>query len=190
MSKKDTTRILLPGSKKEKKVILIALALSCAILLSDQITKTLIEKYVTEPISIIPNFFNIVKVGNMGAAWGMFQDYTWILLTISVTFFISVIVLFRSITEGYTERYYGVALVLGGILGNSTDRIWRSGKVVDFLDFNLGFMRWPSFNIADSAICIGVGIFIISSLLTPSKEEQISSISELNDKTENQQTLN
>jgi signal peptidase II len=174
MLEKTSSRILHPGSKQEKKVILIAIALSCFILLADQITKAIIEKYVTNPIVVIPDFFNIVKVGNMGAAWGMFQDYTWILLAISVSFFLGVLIFFRSITEGYTERYFGVALVLGGILGNSTDRIWRSGKVVDFLDFNLHFMRWPAFNVADSAICIGVGIFILSSLFTSPKNEDVS----------------
>jgi signal peptidase II len=104
----------------------------------------------------------------------MFQDYPWLLFSISIIFFCSAVFFFRAITEGWLERYYAVALVLGGVLGNSTDRIWRSGKVVDFLDFNLGFMRWPSFNVADSAICIGVAVFVLSSFLRPQQEKQIT----------------
>ena len=59
------------------------------------------------------------------------------------------------------------------IVGNSIDRIWR-GEVVDFLDFNLGFYRWPTFNIADSAICVGVILFLLSSLLRKAPSTQHS----------------
>jgi len=172
------------GTDKDKRGILTACSISFIILILDQLTKACIEKYVENPIPVIPGFFNIVHVGNRGAAWGMFQNYPWLLFSISIIFFFGAVFFFRSITEGWLERYYAVALVLGGVLGNSTDRIWRSGKVVDFLDFNLGFMRWPSFNVADSAICIGVTIFILSSFLRPSPDkktaEEISSIVENN----------
>jgi len=168
---KNVSRIQQKTSR-EKKAIYLSCAISLSVLLGDQITKAVVEKYVNEPITVIANFFNIVHVGNMGAAWGMFQNYPWMLFSISMIFFITVIAFFRTITEGWIERYYAAALVLGGVLGNSTDRIWRSGKVVDFLDFNLGFMRWPAFNVADSAICIGVAIFIISSMIRPTIDKK------------------
>ena len=159
-----------PESKEEKKLLIYCISLTGFILLSDQITKAVIEKYLDLPIEVIPGFFSLVKVGNSGAAWGMFTGQRWLLLAISILFFIGVICFFRSLTEGWHERYYATALVLGGILGNSVDRIWRGGFVVDFLDFYVGKYHWPAFNVADSAICIGVGIFIISSWIRPAKE--------------------
>jgi len=162
-----------PESKEEKKLLIYCISITGILLLADQISKAIVEKYLDLPIEVIPGFFSLVKVGNSGAAWGMFSGQRWVLLTISIIFFIGVIFFFRSLTEGWRERYYATALVLSGILGNSIDRIWRGGFVVDFLDFNLGFMRWPAFNVADSAICIGVGIFIISSWKRPAAKEII-----------------
>ena len=74
--------------------------------------------------------------------------------------------------EGYAERYFALLLVLGGVVGNSIDRIWR-GAVVDFFDFHwYDKFRWPVFNVADIAICIGVGLFVLSTLLRPSGKKE------------------
>lgn len=157
--------LIQPGSKREKTLLARCAAVSCFILILDQVTKTLIMEKVDQPITVIPGFFNIVKWGNKGAAWGMFSGHTWPLLAISLLFLIGMIVFLRSLTEYHLERYYALALVAGGILGNSVDRIWRDGTVVDFLDFYIaGYPHWPAFNVADSAICVGVGIYIISSM--------------------------
>lgn len=148
------------------------MALTGFLLILDQITKALIEKYVTAKIVVIPGFFNIVHVGNSGAAWGIFSGYRWLLLAISIGFFLFVVFYFRKLTEGWPERYYALALVVSGIFGNSVDRIWREGIVVDFLDFYISKYHWPAFNVADSAICIGVGIYMISSFKRPEKEKE------------------
>ena len=163
---------IIPESKEEKKLLIYCISITGIILIADQITKALVEKYIDKTIDVIPGFFSLVKVGNSGAAWGMFAGQRWLLLAISVLFFLGVIFFFRSLTEGWRERYYATALVLSGILGNSVDRIWRGGFVVDFLDFYVKGYHWPAFNVADSAICIGVGIFIISSWKRPVKEEK------------------
>ncbi len=163
---------IIPDSKEEKKLLIYCLSITGIILLLDQITKALVEKHLDQTIELIFGFFSLVKVGNSGAAWGMFAGQRWLLLAISVIFFLGVIFFFRSLTEGWRERYYATALVLGGILGNSVDRVWRGGFVVDFLDFYVKGYHWPAFNVADSAICIGVGIFIISSWKRPVKEEK------------------
>lgn len=160
-------QLIQPGSKREKTLLARCAAVSCLILILDQVTKTLIIEKVDQhqPIIVIPGVFNIVKWGNKGAAWGMFSGHTWPLLAISLFFLIGMIVFLRSLTEYHLERYYALALVAGGILGNSVDRIWRGGTVVDFLDFYIaGYPHWPAFNVADSAICVGVGIYIISSM--------------------------
>ena len=147
------------------------MALTGILLILDQVTKAIIEKYVTETIAVIPGFFNIVHVGNPGAAWGIFAGHRWPLLAISIGFFLFVLFYFRKLTEGWPERYYALALVVSGIFGNSVDRIWRDGIVVDFLDFYVSKHHWPAFNVADSAICIGVGLYMISSFKRPETEK-------------------
>ena len=63
-------------------------------------------------------------------------------------------------------------MVVSGILGNSIDRLWRH-EVVDFLDCYIGDKHWPAFNVADSAICVGIGIYILSLMLRPQKKEKM-----------------
>ena len=154
-----------PGSRGEKMLLARCAAFSCLILILDQITKTIIvdKLKLHQSITVISGIFNIVRFENKGAAWGMFSGYTWPLLSISVLFLGGMILFLRSLTEGFVARYYAFALVAGGILGNSVDRIWRCGSVVDFLDFYISTHHWPAFNVADSAICVGVGIYILSS---------------------------
>ena len=136
------------------------------ILVIDQITKMIVENTITSPIKVIPGLFNLVFVKNTGAAWGILAGKSWLLLIISAVVFVLIVVFIRRIAEGWPERYYSMALIAGGIVGNSIDRIWR-GSVVDFLDFHYGSYHWPAFNVADSAICVGVFIFIISSWIRP-----------------------
>ena len=164
--------IISPGSRAERITLIRCMTLTGGLIILDQVTKAMIENYLVHPISVIPGFFDIVKVYNTGAAWGMFAGHRWPLLAISITFFFFAIFFARKLTEGWPERYYSLALVISGIFGNSIDRIWRDGKVVDFLDFYIFKHHWPAFNVADSAICIGVGIYMISSLKRPAPEEQ------------------
>ena len=78
---------------------------------------------------------------------------------------------FRYLTEGYSERIIALGLVMSGIIGNSIDRIWH-GEVIDFIDFHYyNVWSYPVFNIADIAICTGVGVFILSNLLRKSPKD-------------------
>lgn len=151
---------------EEKKHICRCIFLVGVFLLLDQVSKVIVENNIVTPIQVIPRFFNLVYVKNTGAAWGILADKGWLLLTVSIVVFILIIVYLRMLAEGWSERYYALALILSGILGNVSDRLWR-GSVVDFLDFYIDKYHWPAFNIADSAICVGVFIFIISSLFRP-----------------------
>ena len=133
----------------------------------DQLTKYLVvadSGLVSRPLVVISGLFNIVSVRNTGAAWGMFQNNNVILFLVAFIAFSVLIIFFRSIAEGCSERYIALSLVLSGIVGNSLDRIFRK-SVVDFLDFYYGSYHWPAFNVADSAICIGVCLLVISFLL-------------------------
>ena len=79
------------------------------------------------------------------------------------------IIFLRKLCDGYAERYAAILTVLSGVIGNSIDRIWR-GEVVDFLDCYINKYHWPAFNIADCAICIGIGLYTLSVLLRPVPE--------------------
>jgi signal peptidase II len=133
------------------------------ILLLDQLTKIAVVRCITSPVKIIPGLFDLVFVENTGAAWGILRGKGWLLLIISTTVLFLIIYFIRMITEGWIERYYAISLIAAGILGTSIDRI----SVVDFLDFYAGTHHWPAFNVADSAICVGAFLFVLSSWIRP-----------------------
>lgn len=156
---------------QERKIFFLALLAGIIFLILDQLTKYWVVKAIPfgarQPV--IPGFFNLTYVTNTGAAWGILSGRYWLLLAISALVFLAAIRFLRALTEGWTERYFAVFLVLSGILGNSIDRIFR-GAVVDFLQFYIGQYAWPSFNVADSCICVGVFIYIFSSLFRPERK--------------------
>jgi len=146
-----------------------------SVIIIDQLTKlwVLDTFQLYESREIISGFFNLVYVTNTGAAFSMLADVDspW-----KHYFFLGVgSVAIIGLTVGWFKmrkenRLYGVALALisGGAAGNLIDRI-RHGSVVDFLDFHLGVHHWPAFNIADSAICAGAGLFLIVNILESRK---------------------
>ena len=123
------------------------------VLAFDQITKYLALHYLaaTESSAVIPNIFHLTLVHNTGIAFGFFRQHPSVLLSLIS---ISLLFLFfwgaRMPKENSMERF-SLALILGGAIGNWIDRV-RFGAVIDFLDFRV----WPVFNIADSAITVGV----------------------------------
>lgn len=132
----------------------------------DQVAKALvmvaIEKYHT--ITVIPGFFNLVHIYNPGGAFGFLASQGTVVRNVfffSVSWLAILLVLyfFWRTPRGYRLLSSAFALILGGALGNMIDRI-RLGKVVDFLDVYIGRHHWPAFNIADSAITIGMLIFV------------------------------
>lgn len=157
------------SEKDLRRLVMRCAVLTGFIIIFDQISKMVVENKIASSIKVIPGVFNLVFVKNTGAAWGILAGKGWLLLIISVIVFTLIVIFIRRITEGWSERYYSMALIAGGIAGNSIDRVWR-GAVVDFLDFYYGSYHWPAFNVADSAICIGVFVFIISSWIRPQPE--------------------
>lgn len=125
-------------------------------------------------IEILP-FFNIVMVWNKGISFGLFNDhgdYGPLLLTIMA----GVIAVVFSIWLTRSKNPFtslSLALIIGGALGNMLDRI-RFGAVADFLDFHIFGAHWPSFNIADSAITVGIAILLIHSLFFDKKPKEAS----------------
>jgi signal peptidase II len=141
--------------------------LALAILVADQITKLIIERalpygsfYPPDNIVIIPGLFNLVHVGNTGAAWSLFSGYPKALAALGVVALL-LLYFFRNALElKLPQSQWSFGLIIGGILGNLIDR-FRLGHVTDFLDFHAVGWHFPSFNIADSAITIGVGLHIL-----------------------------
>ncbi len=145
---------------------MLPLCIAFVIVLSDQFTKFLVrgEFALHESSAVIPGFFDLRYIQNTGAAWGMFAGgHLWLAL-LSVVM-LGVIIVFRRsfLTDSLLDRIC-LGLIIGGIVGNLIDRV-RLQYVVDFLDFYWRTHHFPAFNIADSAICVGVGLYIISQVL-------------------------
>src|SRR5687767_3886449 len=149
------------------------LALSVFVL--DQLTKFLVLKYLgyAEEKVVVPGFFKLVHWANTGAAWSMFRGNNNILALIAIG---ALLVLF--FTRHHFEIHtlggqLSLGLIFGGIIGNLTDRLLRD-HVIDFLYFyvitrNGDEAGFPAFNVADSAICTGVGLLFVLSWLSESK---------------------
>ena len=145
-------------------MLILLIAFSLALL--DQSTKYLIRNRLDlgDSVAVIDGFFNIGYVRNSGAAWGMLAGFGTGLIVLSVVMLI-VLVAFRKhfITDTLPHRI-ATGLMLAGIVGNLIDRV-RLGYVVDFLHFYWRQHSFPSFNVADSAICVGVVIYMISQMI-------------------------
>ena len=145
----------------------IRLALvSGSIIIVDQVTKYILKINLAlhDHIVILDNFFNITHILNPGGAFGFFAGKSpeirkFIFLFLSSLVALFVLWFYKKCAETYIFLSYGLALIFGGAIGNLIDR-FLYGKVVDFLDFYIGSAHWPAFNIADSAISVGMGILI------------------------------
>ncbi len=143
-----------------------------SVFLVDQLTKNWIHQalFPGEAIVVIPHFFQIVSVRNSGIVFGMFQGdgetlHRMILVGVTVAAAGGIIYYSsRRRREGGFE-FLPLALVLGGALGNLSDRV-LGGRVVDFIDFQVAGHHWPAFNVADSAIVIGVSLLVGLGLFT------------------------
>jgi len=131
----------------------------------DQATKWQVRATFDYGVShpVIPGFFNLTYVRNTGAAWGMLGGQNAVLTVLSVVILALMIVFRRSFLGRTWEHRLSLALLIGGVAGNLLDRV-RLGWVTDFLDFHVRGWHWPAFNIADAAICVGVGLYIMSAL--------------------------
>ena len=151
---------------------MLALSIGLAVVLLDQFTKQWIRSVFIygESRPVIDGFFNLTYVRNDGAAWNILSGHGIVLILISIAVLALLIIYRRSfLTEQLLHRIL-FGLMIGGIVGNLIDRI-RFGWVTDFLDFQFGTYHYPSFNVADSAICIAVGLYIITNLLEKKEKE-------------------
>jgi signal peptidase II len=136
-------------------------------LLLDQWSKIYIDNHfeLSQSKRIITNFFHLTYVRNPGAAFGIFADNAIrvpFFITISSVATLAILWYVRRITKEKHWQLLALGLILSGALGNLIDRI-RLGEVIDFIDVHWYNYHWPAFNIADSAICVGVTIMLICS---------------------------
>ena len=135
------------------------LLLAGLVLLLDQFSKALALKFLVLGTSrpVLAPLFHLTLVENQGIAFGLFQGFDK-LLFVTVTVSIGVLVYLGFRSERWVNQW-GMGLILGGAVGNWLDRV-RVGAVIDFLDFRI----WPVFNFADTAITLGVGLFLLDLL--------------------------
>ena len=142
--------------------------LPLAVVILDQFSKYIVVENMAlgESIPIIEEVFHLTYILNPGAAFGMFAHNRLFFIAIAVVVIGIIIWARREILASPWEVKAGCGLFLGGAIGNLIDRAWQ-GLVIDFFDFRI----WPVFNIADIAICIGVGLIIWNLLKTELKRD-------------------
>lgn len=146
-------------------------AVALASLVADQLTKRWAVGRLMDPpdvIQVIPGFFDFRYAENTGAAFSLLEDQPLFLTVFSVVVF-GLMVVFRDHLFSRTRlEQVAFGLIMGGVVGNMMDRM-SLGYVVDFIHWHWAERGWdwPIFNIADSVICVGVGLYILSGFLKP-----------------------
>ena len=150
-------------------MIRLGLWIATALLVLDQATKWWVLNYVLTAsdtmLSPTP-FLNLVRVWNRGISFGIFggEEALAPLLLVLLAFSVAFVLMIWLGRTGRPWVCWGIGLIIGGALGNGVDRL-RHGAVFDFLDFHVFGAHWPAFNLADTAITVGVGMILIDALL-------------------------
>lgn len=171
-----------PHSRAERlRAYRLLWSIALAVFASDQLTKLWVAKKIPfdpthlnafgEPfhpqgIEVIRGFFYLVHVGNTGAAWSMFSGKSVLLALLAAATLVAIYFWRHSLglRDRVTQICFG--LLCGGIVGNLVDRLIH-GHVIDFIDLHFGNYIYPTFNVADSGICVGVILYIFRSLREP-----------------------
>ena len=156
---------------------LVLAGVSVVLVVFDQITKMLIMHtlYLHESIPIISGFFNLTYIRNPGAAFGIFATtnsaFRLIFFVGTSLFALGLLgMIFYRLRPDDMWGQLTVSSIFGGAIGNLIDRL-RYGEVIDFLDFHVSGYHWPAFNVADSAISVGVVSLLIIFALEKKREE-------------------
>ncbi|WP_067728338.1 signal peptidase II [Oceanobacillus damuensis] len=139
----------------------------------DQLTKWVVVKEMElgEQITIIENFFYLTSHRNTGAAWGILEGQMMFFYIITVIVVIGIIYYMQKYAKNDRLLAVGLSFILGGAIGNFIDRVFRQ-EVVDFADFIIFNYNFPIFNVADSALTIGVIVVIIATIIDEMKQRK------------------
>jgi signal peptidase II len=138
------------------------------IIFFDQLSKWLVVIFLkgNESAVIIENVFQFTYLENRGAAFGMLSDHRWVFLIISAVALIGITVYMIKWRPASKLAYVAISFIVGGGIGNMIDRIWL-GYVIDFIDFCAFPKIWSYvFNVADSFVCVGAGLYILYMILS------------------------
>lgn len=141
------------------------LLLSVIVIAIDQLSKLYLNAHLTlgQPVEVLP-FFNLTLAYNTGAAFSFLGEQAgwqiWVFASISLVVSIILMVWLLKTPRSEALLACSLSLILGGAVGNSIDRVLY-GYVIDFADFHIGSWHFATFNVADSAVCIGAGLLII-----------------------------
>jgi signal peptidase II len=151
----------------------ILLLTAIVILVADQVTKALVVANlgIGEKASVVGDLVQIWHAQNRGASFSLFQGWSIVFLVVSVVSIAMVAYFHRSLRNQSPWLHVVLGVVLGGTLGNFIDRL-RQGYVTDWLSIGIGGTRWPTFNVADSSLVVGIGILVLYLLLNnPDRRE-------------------
>ncbi|WP_416151025.1 signal peptidase II [Salipaludibacillus sp. HK11] len=147
--------------------------IALGVIILDQLTKWLVVQYmeIRESIPLIENVLYLTSHRNAGAAFGILQGQLWLFFIATVGVVVGVSYYIQKHTKG--ERWFGISLglVLGGAIGNFIDRVLE-GAVVDFIDVYIFSYNFPIFNVADSALVVGVIMLMIHVFKEEKKQKQ------------------
>jgi signal peptidase II len=167
---------VLPNQRSFRWGPLLFFGTTLAVMALDQVTKALATRYLLGPggtgpqsIPVLGEYIRLTYVQNRGAAFGLLQDQTAFFILVGIVVIVVIVASYRQIREPNWSLHLSLGLQMGGALGNLVDRI-RQGYVVDFFDLTF----WPVFNIADSAICVGVALLAWNMLFTRQHAEHPS----------------
>lgn len=158
------------GARNEVKRFLVLFAVVINLVLADAVIKELAAGCLkgAAVVSIIPGLFNLAYVENRGCAWGMFQGQVWPLAIFGLVALAFLIWRRKSVFGSGRLPAIAEPLLYAGIIGNIIDRLFR-GYVIDMFDFHWGIHHFPCFNLADSCICVAVGLLLLASILDKPK---------------------
>jgi len=147
--------------EQNRKKIALSLPVAALVVALDQLSKLWVRNNLPE-IELLPGFLDFIYVKNYGSAFGLLANQTFLLIAITIASIIIILLLLRYLSPVTNLSIVSIGLILGGALGNLIDRL-RFGYVIDFIDVHLqNLFHWPTFNLADAAVVIGIFIFIYS----------------------------
>jgi signal peptidase II len=156
-------------------------AVAAIVLVLDQMSKawvlrTLPENAVWVPIPALSRFLTITHVTNTGAAFGLFKDRGVLFILIAIAVSAGIVIYSRYLPQGRFWVRFSLGLQLGGAIGNLIDRV-RFGHVTDFITVGIDDLKWPTFNVADSAIVVGV--IILAFIVFTEKESSHGDVTDI-----------
>ncbi|MBO5908998.1 MAG: signal peptidase II [Clostridia bacterium] len=140
---------------------ILAIVTAVLFLIIDQITKYIVisNMQLYDTIPFINGIMDFTYIHNTGGAWGILNKHTWVLIIFTLLAMAICVFVLIKYARANKILFFALCLIVSGGTGNMIDRIFRGGKVIDFLEVT--FIDFPIFNIADCAVCIGAGLLLL-----------------------------